>query len=130
MTCWVKWVEETGGDLPEKASALLIMRLMAPDAAGITGQFLAGLRMGCADRCRAGKRVCDEHCSTQEEICYLLPIFSVIQSPGAPTNQAARFGSILGRFGGHVAWAVCPAGWDVLALASASQRQSVGAATD
>ena len=36
---WVKWVEETGGDPPEKAS-VLIMRLMATDAAGITGQFL------------------------------------------------------------------------------------------
>jgi 3-oxoacyl-[acyl-carrier protein] reductase len=36
---WVKWVEETGGDPPEKASAL-ILRLMAAEAAGITGQFL------------------------------------------------------------------------------------------
>lgn len=36
---WVQWVEETGGDLPEKASAL-ILKLMGDDAAEVTGRFL------------------------------------------------------------------------------------------
>jgi NAD(P)-dependent dehydrogenase (short-subunit alcohol dehydrogenase family) len=36
---WVKWVEETGGDPPEKAAAL-VLKLLGDDAAHITGQFL------------------------------------------------------------------------------------------
>jgi NAD(P)-dependent dehydrogenase (short-subunit alcohol dehydrogenase family) len=36
---WVQWVDATGGDPPEKATAL-ILRLMDEDAAGISGQFL------------------------------------------------------------------------------------------
>lgn len=36
---WVAWVEETGGDDPERA-ADLITRLMRDDAAAINGQFL------------------------------------------------------------------------------------------
>ncbi len=38
-TQWAKWVEETGGDDPEKA-ADLVADLMSDDAAGINGQFL------------------------------------------------------------------------------------------
>lgn len=43
---WVQWVDETGGDAPEKASAL-ILRLMGDEAASLSGQFLwieGGLR--------------------------------------------------------------------------------------
>jgi NAD(P)-dependent dehydrogenase (short-subunit alcohol dehydrogenase family) len=36
---WVRWVEKTGGDDPEKA-AQLVLRLASDEAAGITGQFL------------------------------------------------------------------------------------------
>ncbi len=36
---WVQWVDETGGDPPEKAAAL-VLKLMGDDAAQITGQFL------------------------------------------------------------------------------------------
>lgn len=36
---WAKWVEETGGDLPEKA-AELVVRLCSDEAAAINGQFL------------------------------------------------------------------------------------------
>lgn len=36
---WVKWVEETGGDPPEKA-ADLVLRLCSDEAANINGQFL------------------------------------------------------------------------------------------
>ncbi len=43
---WVKWVEETGGDPPEKA-AQLVLRLCGNESAGVNGQFLwieAGLQ--------------------------------------------------------------------------------------
>jgi NAD(P)-dependent dehydrogenase (short-subunit alcohol dehydrogenase family) len=36
---WVAWVDETGGDPPEKA-ADLVLRVVADDAAGVNGQFL------------------------------------------------------------------------------------------
>ncbi|HZZ24635.1 MAG TPA: hypothetical protein VFE60_19525, partial [Roseiarcus sp.] len=36
---WADWVEETGGDDPEKA-ADLIVDLMGDDAASVNGQFL------------------------------------------------------------------------------------------
>ena len=36
---WVRWVEQTGGDDPQKA-ADLILRLLSDEAASITGQFL------------------------------------------------------------------------------------------
>ncbi len=36
---WVKWVEETGGDSPEKA-ANLVVKLCADDSVNINGQFL------------------------------------------------------------------------------------------
>jgi len=36
---WVQWVEETGGDPPEKA-ADLVLRLCSDEAASINGQFL------------------------------------------------------------------------------------------
>jgi NAD(P)-dependent dehydrogenase (short-subunit alcohol dehydrogenase family) len=36
---WVKWVEETGGDPPEKA-AQLVLRLCSVGSAGVNGQFL------------------------------------------------------------------------------------------
>jgi NAD(P)-dependent dehydrogenase (short-subunit alcohol dehydrogenase family) len=36
---WATWVEETGGDPPEKA-AELVLRLMSDEAASINGQFL------------------------------------------------------------------------------------------
>jgi NAD(P)-dependent dehydrogenase (short-subunit alcohol dehydrogenase family) len=36
---WVKWVEETGGDPPEKA-AQLVLRLCGDESAGVNGQFL------------------------------------------------------------------------------------------
>ena len=36
---WVRWVEQTGGDDPQKA-ADLVLRLSRDEAAGITGQFL------------------------------------------------------------------------------------------
>jgi NAD(P)-dependent dehydrogenase (short-subunit alcohol dehydrogenase family) len=36
---WVKWVEETGGDPPEKA-ADLVLRLCSDEAASINGQFV------------------------------------------------------------------------------------------
>lgn len=36
---WVKWVEQTGGDDPEKA-ADLVLNLMRDSAASVTGQFL------------------------------------------------------------------------------------------
>ena len=36
---WAKWVEDTGGDLPEKA-AELVLRLMSDEAAAVTGRFL------------------------------------------------------------------------------------------
>ena len=36
---WADWVEETGGDDPEKA-ADLIVNLMSNDAASVNGQFL------------------------------------------------------------------------------------------
>jgi NAD(P)-dependent dehydrogenase (short-subunit alcohol dehydrogenase family) len=36
---WVEWVEETGGDPPEKAAAL-VLRLVGDDAASVNGQFL------------------------------------------------------------------------------------------
>ena len=36
---WVRWVEETGGDDPEKA-ADLVLNLVGDDAAGVTGKFL------------------------------------------------------------------------------------------
>ena len=36
---WVRWVDETGGDPPEKAAAL-VLKLMGDDAVHITGQFL------------------------------------------------------------------------------------------
>ena len=36
---WVEWVEETGGDPPEKA-AQVVLRLMGDEAASVNGQFL------------------------------------------------------------------------------------------
>jgi len=36
---WVAWVEETGGDPPEKAAAL-VLRLVSDDAADVNGRFL------------------------------------------------------------------------------------------
>lgn len=36
---WAKWVEDTGGDPPEKA-AELVLRLMSDEAAAVTGRFL------------------------------------------------------------------------------------------
>ena len=36
---WVAWVEETGGDPPEKAAALVV-RLVGDDGAGVNGSFL------------------------------------------------------------------------------------------
>lgn len=36
---WVKWVEETGGDPPEKA-AQLVLQLCSDESAGVNGQFL------------------------------------------------------------------------------------------
>lgn len=36
---WVRWVDQTGGDPPDKAVAL-VLRLMSEQAADITGQFL------------------------------------------------------------------------------------------
>lgn len=36
---WVKWVEETGGDPPEKA-AQLVLGLCGEESAGVNGQFL------------------------------------------------------------------------------------------
>ena len=36
---WVEWVDETGGDPPQKA-ADLVLRLVADDAAAVNGQFL------------------------------------------------------------------------------------------
>ena len=36
---WVKWVEETGGDPPEKA-AQQVLRLCGDESAGVNGQFL------------------------------------------------------------------------------------------
>ncbi len=36
---WANWVEETGGDDPEKA-ADLVSDLMSDEAAGVNGQFL------------------------------------------------------------------------------------------
>lgn len=36
---WVRWVEQTGGDDPQKA-ADLVLRLLSPEAAAINGQFL------------------------------------------------------------------------------------------
>lgn len=36
---WAKWVEETGGDPPEKA-AQLVLRLCSEESAGVNGQFL------------------------------------------------------------------------------------------
>ncbi|WP_274648885.1 SDR family NAD(P)-dependent oxidoreductase [Paenibacillus humicola] len=39
MSGWVKWVEETGGDAPEK-SVQRILDLTKPEAAGLNGRFL------------------------------------------------------------------------------------------
>jgi NAD(P)-dependent dehydrogenase (short-subunit alcohol dehydrogenase family) len=39
FTQWVEWVEETGGDDPEKA-ACLVADLMSDEAAGVNGRFL------------------------------------------------------------------------------------------
>jgi len=36
---WVRWVEETGGDDPQKA-ADLVLRLLSDEAGSINGQFL------------------------------------------------------------------------------------------
>jgi NAD(P)-dependent dehydrogenase (short-subunit alcohol dehydrogenase family) len=36
---WVRWVEQTGGDDPQKA-ADLVLRLLSDEAAAINGQFL------------------------------------------------------------------------------------------
>ena len=36
---WVQWVEETGGDPPQKA-ADLVLRLVSEESASINGQFL------------------------------------------------------------------------------------------